>query len=151
MQSEQFKSTREFIASLLKECWPDNLNIELDVYLTTGSEKLVTTIPGLAKPSIAIHYSLFSNLVKLSLAEMKFALSQTLQEVKWFGCGVSNYIEHIDNVKMDLDVLKTQSNGDAAIAYLRRSINFAEHEAVKTMKPFRHYCMIQQYPRLKKH
>ena len=121
LDTPQLQPLHKFLINLLKEVWPDNFKLDIKLFITTGGNELITTIPGFKEPAIAIHKDF---LLHSTAEELKFGLAQIMQYIKKNGLGIKENNTAIEQHLLDKAALQKCKDGEAAKRFLRNSIEF---------------------------
>ncbi|MBA2654076.1 MAG: hypothetical protein H0U71_03290 [Gammaproteobacteria bacterium] len=128
LSDQQFNKTKLFLYQTLQKLKPDNFNIDIEIFITTKGNKLISKIAGFDHPIIAIHKELLEkySLGEHTIYEIEFALAQTLYCIKIYGVGITDDLSSDKQHAIDKMAVQKCRNIDAAISFLRKAHLFAE-------------------------
>ncbi|CEK09360.1 hypothetical protein [Legionella hackeliae] len=127
LASPEFAETKSFLTSLMHELQPDNFVADIEFFITTSNNNLVSVINGFDVPKIAIHRELLCKIPQqFSVDELRFGVARALLQIKYHG-GVSNDdISAEEHHYLDGLALAKCKHADAAIGYLRKANQFCK-------------------------
>ncbi|WP_454781733.1 ABC transporter [Legionella sp. WA2022007384] len=135
-----FEETKAFLTELINKLRPQNFEDPLEIFITTTGDKLVNSLAGFTKPAIVIHSDFLKQMQDgvYTVEELEFALANELLYIKHEGVGVYYEISADEQFKLDKLTIDQCHNVQAAISYLRKSINFQEQHKwdVSDVTPF---------------
>ena len=129
IDSEEYQHTHKLLNDLMTANRPGNFHTPIDIYITTCSNKPITSISGLKNPAIAIHKD-FLQLIqdgKASVTDLQLGIASTMRDMQKNGLtGHQHSVATDQYISIDRDLITKSNNGDGLIHYLRLYHDFLE-------------------------